>query len=505
MNLRASRIANRLAEHCSADSGYVTLILIRTKRQPLTSESQLLYDADVEPDPTTLVKVLLLMTYQCDKPGDTKGRFYYLRIAVSLAADIGLNESLTSGHHSTKQLKMKRRLWWCCLMRENLLAMSERRTAGISTDISTVPIPHLDDLNDTDLSEALCRFYMPNSETDARILSKLCIQKIKLCVLIDRILDTLYELGHHQPLTTTGPAMLLIPKLSDSLTAEGIARDQELRQWYAELCSTEGSMVGQDHRRNGRVVGPHSAILEMLFYTVVGMVHRPLLLHTQSKESAANALQDFSRQTLRLAAQRITDIANPLAEGNLIRFLPSVGVPALLAASMQHVKDALSANHTISAAALMSLEQTMHSMVELRGIHCPVECTMGLFEFVRSRKINSQHTALGQESVPQYPGERPRSFATTSTRDSRTSLGHETLVYNNPDQSASVLLNQKHASTGAALTATVDDDSTRHGRATGIQQEELLNFRLPFANIESLTEAVLSGVCDAADFNAFHS
>jgi hypothetical protein len=332
------------------------------------------------------------------------------------------------------------------------------------------------------------------------------MHKIRLCVLIGRILDTQYKLGRHRRLTSSEHhQMLLLPRLSGSATAEYMARDQELRKWGADSCTRMHDLVQKDPWRNSSVVGVHCAVLEMLYFTVVGLVHRPQLLNSHPEDSAARALQDFSRDTLREAAQRITEIAKYLDEADLLRFLPPIGVTSLLAAAMQHIKEAVSSPTPQGRSAVSQrLNETMQPLVRLQEIYYSADHAVAFLELVRNKPRDTSPeigqrmstAALYRDGAIKYA--TPRS---TSGREGRntTTMALNLDEWNNGNPGVSSLSSTTVATfqfdgvtdigqTGVAETAYDNDDF----HADEFDFESLLNLH---------SDVVLSENLDIADFD----
>ncbi|KEF56159.1 uncharacterized protein A1O9_07740 [Exophiala aquamarina CBS 119918] len=113
----------------------------------------LLYEMDVESNPTTMIQILLLMTYWYGQQNVTKGRFYWLRIAFSLATDIGLDRQHQFSNQSVRQ-RMRQKLWYCCLMRDKLLSITERRQNAHCCHHENLEGLDPDDFEDAALSQA---------------------------------------------------------------------------------------------------------------------------------------------------------------------------------------------------------------------------------------------------------------------------------------------------------------------------------------------------------------
>ncbi|KAJ9611688.1 hypothetical protein H2200_004872 [Cladophialophora chaetospira] len=304
----------------------------------LFSRVKLLYDMEVETNPLIMIQSLLLMTYWHSQLNDTKGRVYWLRIALSLATEIGLhNSDLQYGEPEEDNLR--RRLWCCCLIRSQLISIGERRQVVLpcAAEINL----SFEQWNGGSLSQALDAYSVTHTRQQMDILGCIFIQEVKLCGIIRHILDTLYELSGVRKVPSSDSIMMLIPKAK----ATGplvIALDETLREWYKNA-SQSGAFDCQ-HGDHDSIVSVHSATLEMLYHTALSAVHRPLMLQQRQHGPATEAMREFSSTTLRSSACRITEIGRDLEIQNEISHLPPVATAIFIAASIQHLKDAMSPN-----------------------------------------------------------------------------------------------------------------------------------------------------------------
>lgn len=459
----------------------------KVARKVFFDRVKLLYEMDVETNPMTMIQVLLLMTYWYGRQNDAKGRFYWIRTALSLATDMGLDRQHQFSDQPDRQ-RTRRKLWCCCLIRDKLLSITERRQDAHIDHHSALQIPQPDDFDNRALAQALNKYYIPGSGFEAVTMGRLCAQKIKLCLIIGRILDSQYELNGLRRVDSIDTLMVLIPKIRATNT-EAAARDQELHEWYAETSSLREAALGQDHRQNGRVLGVHSATLEMLYLTALCAVHRPQLLHEQHKDSAAGALQAFSRQTLRSAARRISEIGRHLEEGYLVQFLPPLAVGAFIAAAIQHLKDALSTDAELHDTGRLYLNQTLQAFATLKTMYNSADCAIGFVERVRSGQLPYQSFEWEDRANPETPQGESVSVGTYAqpidSTIAQTSIGSTSppLV----TQKATLRLQRR---TGQGVTdishSTFDNE-----------EYNMLYSRVP--DLESFAEVLLSAPFNASD------
>ncbi|KEF55372.1 uncharacterized protein A1O9_08122 [Exophiala aquamarina CBS 119918] len=344
---------------------------------------KLLYDMDVESNSITMIQVLLLMTHWQGQLNDPKGRLYWLGIALSFATGMGL-DSADRFPHQSDQGRFCGRLWACCMTRSHILSLTERRQIPLHYFAREVQVLRLEDLDCLALTRGLEMYYLPGRDVEAKAMCHFYIQKIKLCVILRHIFELQYERRGLKCVDSSDTLMVLMPK-TRTPSVYMVAHDQELRDWYGETSSMD-TAFGQDHRRNGRVLGVHSAALEMLYLTALTAVHRPNGLYDQSPDSATRALQDFSCLTLRSSARRITEIARLLEGSNVVQYLPPLAIGAFIAASIQHLKDALSSDSELQGTGSLYLSQTLRVFGLLRMKYNSVDSAICFIERVKSSK-----------------------------------------------------------------------------------------------------------------------
>lgn len=306
----------------------------------LFGRAKLLYDMQVELDPTTVIQSLLLMTYWHSQLDDFQGRVYWLRIALSLATETGLDNPDVQ-YPELEENNFRRQLWSCCIIRSALICIGERRHIVIPCALAGPPILSSEYWNSDSLCRALDSVSTSESRENVETLGGILVQKAELCRIILHILDTLYELSGLRRDAYNNPIMMLVPKAT-ATSSLVVALDEKLREWY-ENASQLGLFDRQlaDH---DSIVPVHSAVLEMLYMTALSVVHRPLMLYQQQQGTATEAMRVFSSTTLRSCACRITEIGSELEAKKQICCLPPVTTACLMVATIQHLKDAMSPN-----------------------------------------------------------------------------------------------------------------------------------------------------------------
>ncbi|RVX68822.1 hypothetical protein B0A52_07477 [Exophiala mesophila] len=301
---------------------------------------KLLYDMEVESNPVIVIQSLLLMTYWHSQLNDIQGRLHWLRIALSLATEIGLHNP-DLHYEELEENNFRRQLWSCCIIRSALICIGERGHVLLPCPVLGPPILSPEHWSSTSLFRALDLYSVSHTGEQMEILGRILIQKVELCRIILHTLDTLYELSGLRRDASSHSIMVLIPK-TKGVGSLVIALDEKLREWH-----DNASQLGLFNRQQGDLgsaVPVHSAILEMLYHTALSTVHRPLMLHHRQLETATGAMRAFSSATLRSSACRITDIGRELDADKRISCLPPVATAMFISATAQHLKDAMSPN-----------------------------------------------------------------------------------------------------------------------------------------------------------------
>jgi hypothetical protein len=321
----------------------------------LFGRAKLLFDMDVETNPLIIIQSLLLMTYWHSQLNDTKGRFYWLRIALSLATEIGLhNSDLKYGE--PEEDHFRRRLWSCCIIRSQLLSIGERRHVVLPHAAARQPHLTFEHWNGSSLSKALDAYSVTHTTQEMDMVGCVCVHEAELCEIIEQILDTLYEPNGLRKTASRHSIMLLIPTTKDTGPLV-MTLDEKLREWHRKA-----SHLGLFNRQLGdydSVVPIHSATLEMLYLTALSVVHRPFMLQQRQQGPATEVMREFSATTLRSSACRITEIGRELEVRNQISHLPPVSTALFLTASIQHLKDAMSPNLDNCQSGSLYLGQTL--------------------------------------------------------------------------------------------------------------------------------------------------
>ncbi|CAK7267101.1 hypothetical protein SEPCBS119000_002367 [Sporothrix epigloea] len=329
----------------------------REARKSFFMKARALYDLDYETDRLTLVQALLLMTYWYETPDDQKDTWHWMGVAVSLAHTIGLHRDPRTTGEPIRRQRLRKLLWWCCFMRDRMIALGMRRPKRIRNEDADVPMLTPSDFekailpDDIDVVPAECR-YVRDIEMQEQ-LAELCVEKAKLCVLVGNMLQQQYTIlpRGRQRGSDAGPrnnTMMLFPNwpLSDDGNGNGPSEvdkiDANLRAWLfalpASCCYTP--LTPADVQNGRTTVAVQRTLLHLVYQTTMSALHRPRI---QPAAVGAPMLsieqQEFSRGRVRDAADCVTRMGGEMLRLRLEPYLPTAGVTVFLPAMFAHLLD----------------------------------------------------------------------------------------------------------------------------------------------------------------------
>lgn len=372
-------------------AGYTTR---RDARRKFFQKTRCLYDLDYEVDRVSLIQSLLLMTYWYETPDDQKDSHHWMGIAVSLSHTIGLHRNPENSESiDLPRRRLWRRIWWSTYMRDRLIALGMRRPTKIkSTDFDVSPLT-LNDFEVRALPDGLscisrdCRVMR---DTDMqRQLAIMCIEKAKLCIVMDHILDVQYSVLHnnHGALSAEGSTrttMMLVTKKSEPEVDEVEACKAELRQWKDSLNPearyTVPTWDDVDAGRQSIVL--NRSLLHMIYWATISALHRPQVLPsaTMPRRNPPLDMIDASRKAVRQAASEITTIANTLFNLDMVPFLPTTGITVLLPAIIIHLLDIKANDEATRRASLKGFCECMQIMAKLRDVYAAADYSTAFLE-----------------------------------------------------------------------------------------------------------------------------
>ncbi|KNG82199.1 fungal specific transcription factor domain protein [Aspergillus nomiae NRRL 13137] len=246
-------------------------------------KAKALYDAGYETNQITVIQSVILLGAYWEGPDDLteSGIFYWSRLGIALAQELGLHESEIYTDLQPSQRGLRKRIWWTLYTRDRSVAAAFGRPLHINpSDCTVEPLTESDFVeHDGDASSG------PKSEVQARFF----MEYVKLCQLMD-----------------LGLCLNLSARSTQAARSVGAAQcELGLNEWLV-ACPPEL------HWRQTRHTFL-SAILFSTFYTIVCQLHL-LQAPYSSKESQSSAFH---------AASTIVSIQETLLSHNELQYSPT--------------------------------------------------------------------------------------------------------------------------------------------------------------------------------------
>lgn len=409
----------------------------KAARKAFFQRAKHLYDFDYEIDRVSVVQSVLLMTYWYESPDDPKDIWHWLGVAISLARTIGLNCNTSNSPLSPHKQKLWKRIWWCCYMRDRLVAVGMRRPIRIRDDDFDVPMLEVSDFETRSLSPELNRMIggcsVMRDQSKRELLAQMCIAVVKCCQCMTRVLAAQYSMLGHRLGATQETTMRLVPKKT-AADAEVVNKcDRELEEWYEDLSMElryfkNTNPREQNVRNDGEVINLHRALLTGIYLTTTSALHRPQMMPAMPNLVIEPELKELSKRRVREAASAITDIFRDLYSRDLIRYLPNTGVTILLPAIIVHLLDIKSPDSATRQLSVRRFQFCMQALQKLRDMYASADFAFSFLDAairkadVPIQDMNENHKHISHSAPPPSRGSsftngsKPeRGFTTTLT------------------------------------------------------------------------------------------
>ncbi|CAK7200318.1 hypothetical protein SEUCBS139899_003009 [Sporothrix eucalyptigena] len=356
----------------------------KAARKAFFSRVRLLYGLDYEQDRLPLLQAVLLMTYWYDCPDNDKDTWYWMGIALSLAQVSGFHREPAMA--SVKQRRLRRRIWWSCVIRDRLLALGVRRPSRIyDSDFRVEPLS-VDDFDVHVPPEPLIRLLGESRYTavdsSARVQTAvLCVELSKLCTCLGRILHSQYCMtGSQAARSDYLQKATVLPRQSDTQLQDLVMCDAELDAWVAnqdpraKYTPSRGNTPRASPGNNDdfmQVIQLHQAQLHMIYLTTISVLHKPQVFYSgaNTDTDSSNAQRRASKAKIMDAAVAITNLAYSLKASNQLRFLSTSSVPAFLSASLIHLMDTRSPDDDVRSISIGRFYQCVGALQQLQDIY----------------------------------------------------------------------------------------------------------------------------------------
>ena len=371
------------------------------------TESQLLYDLDVESDRLAIIQSLLLMSFWSATPGDSKGGWHWMGIAVSLGLTIGIHRKLDDRGYNVKERRLRRRIWWSCYIRDRLLALGMSRPMRIRDGEFDTPMLTLADF-DIDELEPDHVAHLDSSIVEIKVqrrLAEMCIKMAELCTHIGPVLSLHFSFlpADDSRLYVTdqiGQTTALLFASNQSFNIEDVqAYDQKLQDLLLGLpeSSIYRSANSADQSASSLCI-MHAALLQIVFFSVVSALHRPLLNAQGRLVGDPCELQEFrtlSQCRVYEAAKEVSKMNHEVHSHEMDGYLLPTAVTLQLPAIITHLKRLQSSSKGVTEI-LTSLFHCLSVLERLQAVYVGADLVMAFaLEIMKGTGITSQ---IGQNS-----------------------------------------------------------------------------------------------------------
>ncbi|KAK5203331.1 hypothetical protein LTR41_010974 [Exophiala xenobiotica] len=343
-----------------------------------------------------LVQCLLLLSLWSERPDGNKEAWYWAGIAICVAQTNGLHRNPDDLQVSPTVKRLRKRVFWCCFLRDRLMSLAIGRPMRIRDDEFDVPPLTLQDF------ETEIAFHQPNvlqdgqrardghipwDGTTAEQLAEIVMAKIKLCTTVGTIISTQYSMLEKSTRFSKGAAgsfssVMLFPSPSRPSRMTNDDEDGSLQRFEAELAAWHhalprplqlpqlqtysgaarkghlvvsiGQALKEDQQSEPRqCMLLQCALLHMLYHGAVSILHRPWsnLAPSRAKISAA--------------AIEMANIFTFLNAQGLTSFLPTNVIPMLMASITSNAVLIQSTVHKVGTGG-DSMEQNLRDVERAR-------------------------------------------------------------------------------------------------------------------------------------------
>lgn len=252
-------------------------------------------------------------------PGDNKGCWYWMGIAITLAQILGMHRK-AEYRVGSPDCRLRKRVWWACYFRDRMLGIAIARPLRIrDVDIDTPPLT-LEDFEVVDASRISDGLVLPSGEVQVG-LAEMCIHQVELCKIGAQVLDLHFSMLPGETLSTSIPqqdngatSAMVFPK--NDIPSEQLVQqyDQKLHAWYKGLPPVCIYPALDDQRIRPPCLRVSAASLHVLFWSVVSALHRPQLRHKTSGVSIKRVVK---------AAIEVSRVNRELHQSRLDWYLPA--------------------------------------------------------------------------------------------------------------------------------------------------------------------------------------
>lgn len=159
-------------------------------REVFHERARLLYNFRTETDSATIAQASLLLSFQ-STPHEQQDNTSWLSTAIQYARADGAHLYYCLPGQTSRQTREKKRLWWCCVLRDRVIALGVRRPVQITPDhfdFSQTGVTELDFAGEVERSQVY--------DTDTKsFLARIFIVQCQFAVAVTSMIMVIYPLN----------------------------------------------------------------------------------------------------------------------------------------------------------------------------------------------------------------------------------------------------------------------------------------------------------------------
>ncbi|KAF4869259.1 Cutinase transcription factor 1 beta [Colletotrichum siamense] len=371
-------------------------------RKTLYQRAELLFELGGPQDHLALVQVALLLTFRGisqDSQLDRKDSWHWMNTAVTLALDIGLNKEPSLKAFDNSEIKLRRRLWWCCYVRDKILALGMSKPSRIKDEDHSTSMLSIHDMDLETLKTERTIFGRiqlgPYDHVEMVESAELCVEKTRLSMLMHRTLQLQQSTGSQQN-----------SSLED--TVEAIEAD--LSAWVRQLpvsCQIQPPPIRLRITSIQTSIRSRRHLLHMAYNFARHTLHHERNAHRQEAHSHRPVESlETSKRIVSECADNITRLAADLHQGQMDPYLPIGAITILCPAISTHLINMKNRNQGSRHAAVSGFRVCMRVLDKLRDLYPATEVTLAYLDVVLQKA--QMESAISVRAVFQL-NERDRS------------------------------------------------------------------------------------------------
>ncbi|CZR68248.1 uncharacterized protein PAC_18147 [Phialocephala subalpina] len=282
-------------------------------REILHQRARLLYDFRTEIDSTAIAQASLLLSFHSTSLS-AHDNTSWLSTAVQYARDANLHLYYCTPGLSSRQRSLKKRLWWCCVLRDRVIALGVRRHIQITPDhfdlSQEVPM-------EDDFAGEIERSEVYDSETK-RLLVKAFAVQCQLAVALTSTIMAVYPLN--------GLPVPLLAMKSELLKVQSeIEKSKEALAKWVEVAMVQLAPSPEYPGTHHNSVTLYADLTYIYFFSAqIAVCHYTIYLLNEYRGLATDCMQQLqiARTELERGIFNITRKVTSLLALGLVGYLP---------------------------------------------------------------------------------------------------------------------------------------------------------------------------------------